>query len=574
MAVLGGGSIWAIDVGQSSLKGLNATKGKNGIVIETAVLIEYPQLVDAAGPAERDQMIADAVDKFVEKSGIKPGERVALSIPSVGAIVRFISLPPVQRSQIPEIVRYEARQQIPFPLEESIWDYQLVERDYEPGEELEVGLFAVRRENVYNILYHFEQRGFNVELIQLAPIAVYNFVRAAGLLDTVGVVISVGAACTDLIIADNKSLLVRSLPVAGNDMTRTLQEKLRVSFMQAENLKRRSATIAPEQAKRMLGVMLPILQTFVAEIQRTLGYYRSQVRSIKVSRIIALGSGAKIRGFRQYLAKRLEVPVEAVLGLGEGMSASSPPVGKFLEKNAPAFGAALGLAAQGLGQTENRINLTPAEILRKQTISAKRPFVAAIAACCMLAVLSMWVFSNRNFKLLDRSTADAYTAFEQVRGLQQEVDKYKDVWPYLGKVVMVRRIATQQRQFIELYSALGDLLPPDVALSGIEVRVTRLKSVRELIISNSHNQEVVNWVNSTPDHAEAEVLYVRAAGVLQGAPGTDFIGMMNRIDEINQELKSKREFAGFLIPPEKVALREGTNSLDLKEITWFIIPPG
>jgi len=573
VAALGAGHIWAVDVGQSSLKGIKAVRGKGGITIESAALIEYPQLVDASGPAERDQIIGEALGKFIETSGIKPGDRVALSIPSIGAIVRYINLPPVQRSQVPEIVRYEARQQIPFPLEESIWDYQLVDREYEPGEELEVGLFAVRRENVYNVLYHFEQAGFNVQLIQLAPIAAYNFVRAAGLLDTVGVVMSVGAACTDLIIADNKSLLVRSLPVAGNDMTRTLQEKLRVSFMQAENLKRRSATIAPEQAKRMLGVILPILQTFVAEVQRTLGYYRSQVRSIKVNRIVALGSGVKVRGFRQYLARRLEVPVEPVAQLGDGMKVSTEPVRKIVEGNIGSFGAALGLAAQALGDTENRINLTPAEILRRQIIRAKRPFVAGVAACCMLTVLSLWLFSNRNFKVLNEAADRASEPLERARGLKQEADRYKDIWPYFGKEVRLRVMASQQQQVVDFYGKLGDLLPPDVMLSGLQVRVTKLSQVKDLVLK-SQNQGVIDWVNSAQNDPNAEVFYVKAAGVLQAPFGTDFVGMMRRVDEVVAELNSKREFAGFQISPENVAERRGTNSLDLKEITWFIIPPG
>lgn len=573
MAVLGSNSIWAIDVGQSSLKGLKATKGRGGIVIEAGTLIEYPQLVEAEGPAERDQIIAEGVAKFIETSGIKPGDRVALSIPSIGAIVRYINLPPVQRAQIPEIVRYEARQQIPFPLEESIWDYQLVERDYEPGEELEVGLFAVRRENVYNVLYHFEQAGLNVELIQLAPIAAYNFVRTAGLLDTVGVVVSVGAACTDLIIADNRSLLVRSLPVAGNDMTRTLQEKLRVSFMQAENLKRRSANIAPEQAKRMLGVMLPILQTFVAEIQRTLGYYRSQVRSIKVNRIIALGSGAKIRGFRQYLAKRLEVPVEAVIQLGEGISPADEQVQKTVGGNVAAFGAALGLVAQALGDTENRINLTPGEILRKQVIKAKRPYVAAIGACCMLAVLSMWLMTNRGFVSLAKTSDNASSVLKRVKGFQETVEKYKQVWPYLSKLVAVREIARQQRQYLEFYTNLGDLMPKDVKLSGIDVRLTKLSAVKDRILANSKHPQVRQWANS-PGNAEKEVLYIRAVGVLRGDPNKDFTEMIDRVEQIKAALRARREFAGFDIPVDQVVPLEGTNSLDLREITWVIIPPG
>ena len=47
-----------------------------------------------------------------------------MSLPGQSALARFIQLPPVESSQIAKIVEYEARQQIPFALEEVIWDYQ------------------------------------------------------------------------------------------------------------------------------------------------------------------------------------------------------------------------------------------------------------------------------------------------------------------------------------------------------------------------------------------------------------------------------------------------------------------
>jgi len=130
-----------------------------------------------------------------------------------------------------------------------------------------------------------------------------------------------------------------------------------------------------------------------------------------------------------------------------------------------------------------------------------------------------------------------------------------------------------QHQLIDFYGKLGDLLPSDLMLSGLQVRVTKLSQVKDLVMK-SQNQGVLDWVNVAQNDPSAEVLHVKAAGVLQAPAGTEFIVMLDRIDEINEELKSKREFAGFLIPPEKAVLRKGTNSLDLKEISWFVIPPG
>ncbi len=52
------------------------------------------------------------------------GDRVAISVPGQSGLARFIKLPPVESKKIPDIVKYEARQQIPFSLDDVVWDYQ------------------------------------------------------------------------------------------------------------------------------------------------------------------------------------------------------------------------------------------------------------------------------------------------------------------------------------------------------------------------------------------------------------------------------------------------------------------
>ena len=66
-------------------------------------------------------------------------------------LARFVKLPPVEAKRIPEIVKYEARQQIPFPLDEVIWDFQRLGEASEVegfALETEVGLFAMKRDQV------------------------------------------------------------------------------------------------------------------------------------------------------------------------------------------------------------------------------------------------------------------------------------------------------------------------------------------------------------------------------------------------------------------------------------------
>src|SRR5215475_3051731 len=173
------GSVWGIDLGQCALKALRCRAGdEDGTVIAEAFdYIEYPKMLSQpdANPAE---LIAEALTTFLSRNSVK-GDKVAISVSGQSGLSRFIKLPPVETKKIPDIVKYEARQQIPFALEDVVWDYQQmgggsVEEGF--ALETEVGLFAMKRDQVYRAMRPFTEAGIEIDIVQLTPVALYNFV--------------------------------------------------------------------------------------------------------------------------------------------------------------------------------------------------------------------------------------------------------------------------------------------------------------------------------------------------------------------------------------------------------------
>ena len=120
------------------------------IVADAFDYIEYPQ---DAQPARRGTGRADRqrAEQFLVANTVK-GDRVAVSVSGQTGLARFIKLPPVEAKKIPDIVRYEARQQIPFDLNDVIWDYQRIGGGAEEegiALETEIGLFAMKRDAVF-----------------------------------------------------------------------------------------------------------------------------------------------------------------------------------------------------------------------------------------------------------------------------------------------------------------------------------------------------------------------------------------------------------------------------------------
>ena len=168
---------WGIDVGQSALKAIKLRyfEEADQVVAVAFDYIPYPKILSQPD-AIAEEIIPQAMQTFLSRNETA-GDLIAISVPGQSALARFIQLPPVESSKLSEIIKYEARQQIPFALEEVIWDYQPMGAGAEESGYLldaEVGLFAMKREQVMQHLKPFTDEKLEVELIQVAPLALHN----------------------------------------------------------------------------------------------------------------------------------------------------------------------------------------------------------------------------------------------------------------------------------------------------------------------------------------------------------------------------------------------------------------
>src|SRR5437763_12859053 len=169
--------VWGIDIGQSALKALRL-QNIEGVVTATAFdYIEHPKILSQPD-ADPDQLTREALETFLKRNTIK-GDLVAMSVAGQSGLARFVKLPPVEEKKISDIVRFEAKQQIPFPLDEVVWDYQKIGQGVVTDGfalETEIGLFAMKRDMVNRYLQHFQDVNVEVHLVQMAPLALCNFV--------------------------------------------------------------------------------------------------------------------------------------------------------------------------------------------------------------------------------------------------------------------------------------------------------------------------------------------------------------------------------------------------------------
>ena len=404
-------TVWGIDVGKCALKAIKLRLMPDKTVEAVAAdYLEHAKILTQPD-ADKDALWSAALEKFLSRNDIS-NDQVVVSVPGQQTLTRFSKLPPVEKKKIPDIVRYEADQQIPFDMDEVVWDYQIFQAPDSP--EVEVGIFAMKRELIRDFLLHFTNAGIEPIAVQAAPLALYNGMHFDGVVGSEAIIlIDIGTENTDLLVATEHSLWARTIPVGGNNFTEALVKSFKLSFSKAETLKRTAAS--SKYARQIFQAMRPVFADLVQELQRSIGFYTATHRDTELTRVVALGSAFRLPGLQKYLQQNLQLKVERWEKF-EKLTVPATPDGTT--EQPASFAVPCGLAVQGLNLSEVNSNLLPPEIAKQVIWRRKRPFFAAAAACLLLAAGTVWM----------RQISDRKTLEENSRGTVPSIDSVEQAW--------------------------------------------------------------------------------------------------------------------------------------------------
>ncbi len=432
-------AVWAIDIGQAALKALKLVPGPNPdeVVAEAFDFIEYPKILSQPD-ADPEELVREALATFTDRNDVK-GCKVAIAVPGQAGLVKFIKLPPVEKKRIPDIVKFEAKQQIPFALDEVVWSYQQIGGDEAVSDDeftmAEVGLFAMKRDQITRAILPLTLAGIEVDIVQMSPIALYNYIcfdqlKGSGSKDSV-VVLDIGADNTDLIITDGTRIWQRNVPIGGNHFTRALTKELKLTFAKAEHLKR-NATKAPDP-RAIFTAMRGVFNDFTSEVNRSIGFYSSINRTAKIRKVLGLGNGFKLPGLQKFLQQNLNQEIEKVDAFAR-LAGEEVKAAPQFQDNMASFAVAYGLGIQGLGKGGLSTNLLPPEIEQIRLIRAKKPWALASSALVLLALSSLFLLGP--YRLLATvSTPKFKAAVEQAKSvtargtaIKTALDASKTAW--------------------------------------------------------------------------------------------------------------------------------------------------
>ena len=377
---------WGIEMGFGAIKALKLENDGGEYKVLDYAVINHPKVLSTPELDQNDAMRV-ALGTLVNQHDLT-NARIAVSLPGHQSFARFAKLPPVEPKKVPDIVKFEAVQQIPFPLEEVEWDYQTFVSPDSP--DVEVGIFAVTRQRIMDQLSMLADVGLTPDLVTLSPIAAYNAlaVDLGFTADTPGtIILDIGTVATDMIIAEAGRVWVRTFPVGGHQFTEALVSAFKLSYSKAEKLKREAEQ--SKHARHVFQAMRPVFSDIVQEIQRSIGFYQSVHPDADLKRLVGLGSTFRLPGLRKYLKQQLQLDVYR-LEQFKKLSMDGPRAGEF---QAASFNlaTAYGCVLQAFDQSPMQANLMPVRVIKTAMWKRKVPYFAAAAGLAAAAAGAMFI---------------------------------------------------------------------------------------------------------------------------------------------------------------------------------------
>ena len=506
-------TVWGIDVGSASLKALRCRKGTEPGTLEVlqCEYIEHSKIMTQPG-ADPNEILAESLKLFLSRNNVK-GEKIAISVSGQNALWRYQPLPPIDPKKVNDLIKYEVKQWLPFDLQDVIWDYRQVGGTMEGGVALDLRIFmyAMKRDIAKRTLERYAESGVEVDCIQGAQVALYNaFVndmhdydalleRDPNELFEYDVILNVGTDASEIVVTNGVDVWLRNIAVGGNMFTKALTKSLKLTFSNAEHIKRNAATA--QDPKAVVLAMKPVFNDMLTEIERSIKFYKNLNKNAKIRRVYALGNAMKLPGLRQFLSKSLglDVVVPTAYRKLQGAEALANPEFK---NNSTSFGVAYGLALQLLGEAPLSINLVPRDVVQTRLINKKKPWALAAASLLMAGMTWQYFNATSMYSVVENPAINtAYSAAQKVtkesKDLISKADSAASTFKAVDKIGQNLTSGVEGRiTWMELLKAINVAIPSEApnkaALSeGVSaLKIDAITQQNRVYVDNVEVQEI------------------------------------------------------------------------------------
>ncbi len=419
--------------------------------------------------------------------------QINVCAPGFHVFSKFVKLPPVDTSKVTQIIRYEAQQNVPFPLDEVVWDYQILGTT--ATNELEVLLVAVKSEIVEGLFRAAEGAGLRLKLVDVSPAALCNAFRYNyGDLDGCTMLLDIGAKTSNLLFFEKGKVYSRSINIGANAITQDFahETKMRFSEAEAEKIEKGSVSLGgayaePEDphAAAISKIARQVMTRLHIQVNQTIQFFRGQQGGSAPQRLFLSGGASIMPYTAQFFAEKLNLPVDYFnpfrnIELDPGLDLEE------LSKYAHSFGEVVGLGLRDLAHCPVELNLMPRSSIQRQEFAHKKPYLIASVFSLALVVFALYLAEKRIGLVRAQKLEEIKEPLAQLTQLSQQLDKTVSERDQLKKAAdQMEELAGNRFYWIKLLTELRAVLMRAEATTKASLRTPE---------NNGMNTDVGVWV--------------------------------------------------------------------------------
>lgn len=355
--------------------------------------------------------------------------QATMIIPGSFVLTRTINIPHIEESKRTQVIAFEAQQNIPYSLDEVVWDSQVVSDD---GVETEVLFIAAKSEVINQLCGYMLSAGFQVDKINAATVLDYNTVQFAypDLNEDV-LLVNIGARSTNLLFCSSEGFYVRNIQLGGNSLTQSIADSLGRSFNRSEQIKHKFFNEQEHTDDDDARVKLinscgdSFMRRMSQEITLSIVNYKRQNKGKAPKQLLLNGRGSLLKGLPEWLAEAQKIKVD----LFDPLKNVSLEGAIDIETNVLLLQTSeiIGEACNEMVPNPSGINLLPDTVKDNIAFSRKKPLTLAAAACFALAFLPPFI----SFKMANALYSDNVEMIQS--GLRPLVEKQSEIRSYQEK---------------------------------------------------------------------------------------------------------------------------------------------
>ncbi len=465
-----------IDIGAGALKIVLLAREKNDTMrLLKADYQEYAESALELNPEDQLAKAAYFLKKFLRNEKTLRNVKVGISIAGQSAFVRLVKIPVTAPQKLRQIVLYETQQQIPFPIKDVVWDFQVYGRD---KKQLSILLAAVKKEMINSILNIASECLLDVEFIDVSNLALYNSLQYfyKDLKETL--IIDCGAKTTNVIVANAGKIWTRSLPIGGEDINDALVRILKIDRRLAEKIKKEKGRVLMlyhekesfevVQDHKIAEAITGVLTDLTNEIVKTLNFYKSQhARDMKFRKVILCGGLSKIKNIDKFFENSLSVSVEKMDCFS--FLTFDPKIDMQMNEF---LGPAIGLALRGNGMAPLNINLLPSEYLQYKSMKKKSSYILGsffiiflLLAGFLTVRLNNYYFRKEYLSLLENKVLVFKKHEKTIKETDDIIRKYRD------KIEVMRQACSDKHALVFMLEDIAVAMPGKIWIKNLNFKL-------------------------------------------------------------------------------------------------------